>query len=411
MSSYTRSDKLYEVGDLPPLGVIPTRMRAWTIRNERLGSPLTAYKDEIINTPLPRAGEVIVANMAAGVNYNGIWAAKGAPKNVILSNGKYGDDKEDFHICGSESSGIIYAVGENVKGLKVGDEVCVTGMKYDRKCPLIANGLEPEYSPTYHIWGYEGNWGAFAQFSRVHDYQCIRKPESMSWVEAASCTATGLTVYRMLNHWKGNEIKPGDVVLIWGGSGGLGSTAIQQVKSLGGIPVAVVSSDEKGAFCIELGAQGYINRNAYKHWGSVEDISDSDYKKWLVEATKFRNTLLKVSGVNKAPAIVIEHPGSDTLATSLFVCGNGGMVVLCGATTGYKATVDLRFLWIYQKRIQGSHAGSPEECVDFLKLSEESRILPKIHKVYEWSELPKAHEDLADGDGISGKLAVLIGQK
>lgn len=402
------TEELFEVGKLPPLGVVPKRMYAWTIRTERLGDPLTAFKEEVVDTPVPRAGEVLVANISAGINYNGIWAAKGQPENVIASNGRYGDRPEKFHICGSESSGIVYAVGEGVTDVAVGDEVLVSGWKYDRNCPFIKNGGEPEYSPTYHIWGYESNWGAFAQFSRVLDIQCIRKPSCLDWDEAAVCTATGAPVNRMLRHWKGNQVREGDVVLVWGGAGGLGSSAIKQAVLYGAIPVAVVSSDERGEYCKGLGAAGYINRKKYTHWGSISNLSPQEYKEWLFQAALFRNEIFSIVGKKTQPAIVLEHPGSDTLATSLLVCASGGMVVLCGATTGYLATVDLRYLWMFQKRIQGSHAASAEDCREYFSLCENKGLRPEINRVYQWKDLPLAHSDMEKGSDLMGKYVVRI---
>lgn len=402
------TDKIYEVGTLPPLGIVPHKMHAWTLRTERLGDPLTAYKEEIVDTPLPRFGEVLVATFSVGINYNGIWASNGKPKNVIDNNGSYGDKPEDFHICGSEASGIVYAVGEGVENVSVGDKVLLTSWRYDRDSTYIKEGGEPEYSPSYHIWGYESNWGAFAQFCRVYDYQCEKKPNCLSWSEAAICSVTGITVNRMLRHWKGNEIKKGDIVLIWGGSGGLGSSAIQQVKCYGGIPIAVVSSDDKGEYCKKLGAVGYINRKNYKHWGNISDFDERNYKMWLLQATKFRNELFFIIGQKRLPNIVIEHPGSDTLATSLFVCATGGMVTLCGATTGYFASIDLRYLWIYQKRIQGSHTGSSADCKEYLSLCENNGLRPVVNRVYQWCELPKAHSDMASGNDVMGKYVVKV---
>lgn len=387
---------------------IPEFMHAWTLRTERLGNVETAFADEMVRVPKLKPSQVLVANMSAGINYNGIWAARGKPKNVIESNGLYGDRQEDFHITGSESSGIVVAVGEKVKNLKVGDEVCVFGHRYLPDCPHVKAGLPPEYSPTAHIWGYESNWGAFAEYSPVYDFQCVPKPKFMNWNEASVCTATGVTIYRMLFHWKGNELQKGDVVLIWGGSGGLGSYAIQMVRAYGGIPVAVVSDDAKGEYCVSLGAEGYINRKKYCHWGSIAGMNEKEYQIWLMQAGKFRNEIFSITG-KRSPAIVIEHPGSDTLATSLLVCKDGGMVVLCGATTGYISSIDLRYLWIHQKRIQGSHGGTTEDCRNFLTFSEEHEIKPILYKVYHWSGLPKAHADLEKGEGIKGKLAVNIG--
>ena len=78
----TYTDQIYEPGTLPPLGCIPRRMHAWTIRQDRLGDPLTAFRDEIVELPALKPHEVLVANVSVGINYNGIWAARGAPKNA-----------------------------------------------------------------------------------------------------------------------------------------------------------------------------------------------------------------------------------------------------------------------------------------------------------------------------------------
>jgi crotonyl-CoA carboxylase/reductase len=400
--------KIYSPGTLPPIGEVPHKFHAWTIRNDRLGSPEEAFKDEIVDTPELRDDEVLIAVISAGVNYNGIWAAKGEPKNVIETNGSYGDKKEDFHICGSEASGIVYAIGKNVKNVKIGDEVIVSASRYNKDCEYILSGGEPELSPSFHIWGYESNWGAFAQFCKAYDYQCTPRPANFTWDETASCIATGATVNRMLNHWEGNRIKQGDVVLIWGGSGGIGASAIQQVTAYGGIAIAVVSDDNKGEFCRSIGAKGYINRKKYDHWCNISELDDRGYKKWIVGASKFRNEMYSLIGERRNPSIVIEHPGAMTLSTSLFVCANGGMVVLCGATTGFKATVDLRHLWLYQKRIQGSHAGSSVDLENYMKLCSEKNIRPKISRVFPWEKLSEAHSEMSKGNTVFGKYVVRI---
>jgi NADPH:quinone reductase-like Zn-dependent oxidoreductase len=111
-----------------------------------------------------------------------------------------------------------------------------------------------------NVWAYETNWGSFTQFCKVQDHQCLPKPKHLSWEEAAAYMLVGATAYRMLHHWEPNTVKKDDVVLIWGGAGGLGAMAIQIVKAAGGIPIAVVSSDDKIEFCKNLGAAGVINR-------------------------------------------------------------------------------------------------------------------------------------------------------
>ncbi len=404
-----RTDKLYPVGKLPEPGVLPERMYAWTLRTENLGEPKNAFREEIVPVPEPARNEVIVANLCASVNYNGVWAALGKPKNVVAGNGSYSDKKEDFHICGSEASGIVYAVGEDVKSVKVGDRVTVSGGQFDPDCPVVRSGADPVNSPTYRVWGYEANWGGYAQFCKAMEMQCHKIPDTMTDEEASAFASAGVVAYRMLTHWEGNRIKKGDVVLIYGGTGGIGSIAIEITKELGGIPVAVVSSDERGELCKKLGAAGYVNRKKFSHWGTPPDYtSPEQQKKWLSEATKFRMAVYRAAGKKQAPAIVIEHPGADTIPTSLLVCANNGMVVLCGATSSYWASIDLRFLWIGQKRIQGCHSGSEEDFIRYMDFMSEHGIKQPIGHVYSWSELPEAHQAAYEDRAFHGKSVIRI---
>lgn len=405
----TRTSKLFDVGTLPELGTLPEKMHAWTLRNERLGDPATAFREEIVPVPEPGDDEIIVANFYAGVNHNGIWAALGKPKNVINENGNFSDPHEDFHICGSEASGIVYDIGKNVTEFQIGDYVTVGAAQYDDDCPLIRAGADPVNSPTFRVWGYEGNWGSFAQFSKVMTKQCHKIPPTLNMAEAASFTAAGVAVYRMLTHWEGNRIKEGDIVLVYGGAGAVGSIAIPLVDAMGGIPVAVVSSDERGEFCESIGARGYINRKNFTHWGSIADYTDPDVqRKWLYEAMKFRKSIWKAAGVRKDPAIVIEHPGADTMPTSIFVCDNNGMVVICGATSSYWTNLDLRFLWLGQKRLQGNHSATPEDYDRFVDFIVKNNIRQPVGQVFSWDEIPLAHKLLHEDKGAAGRMVVKI---
>jgi crotonyl-CoA carboxylase/reductase len=151
----------------------------------------------------------------------------------------------------------------------------------------------------------------------------------------------GATAYRMLHGWPEHRVQKGDGVLIWGGAGGLGSMAIQIVREAGGIPVAVVSEDDKIEYCKKLGAKGVINRKNFNHWGMLPHWKDTEaYAKWAQEARAFGKAIWDAIGEKKSPRIVFEHPGENTLPTSIFVCDTGGMVVICAGTTGYNATLD-----------------------------------------------------------------------
>src|SRR5437867_427796 len=110
---------------------------------------------------------------------------------------------------------------------------------------VMAAGGDPIVAPSSRIWGYETNWGSFAQFSRVQAHQLLPKPPQLPWAAAAAYMLVGATAYRMLCGWAPHTVEKGDVVLVWGGSGGLGSQAIQIVRAKGGLPVAVVSGEDK----------------------------------------------------------------------------------------------------------------------------------------------------------------------
>src|SRR5687768_17168546 len=233
-------------------------MAAWVIREERFGEPKDAFQIEEIEVPEPGAFEVIVRVMAAGVNYNNVWAALGKPVSVM----KYGDHPEfGHHIGGSDASGVVWKVGEGVTRWKVGDEVIVhcNMASYE---DVEVHGLDPMAAPSQMIWGYETTWGSFAQFTKVQAQQLIRKPANLTWEEAASYGLVYFTAYRMLI--TRCNLQAGDKVLIWGAAGGLGVFAVQLCKMAGAQCVGVVSSEDKGKLVMELGAEGYINRDDFK---------------------------------------------------------------------------------------------------------------------------------------------------
>lgn len=401
--------ELYDIGDAPPVGEVPAKMNAWLIRQERFGPPTSSFQKEVIDVPSIKDDEVLLYVMAAGVNYNNVWAALGIPVNVIKARNK-GGEPEDFHIGGSDASGIVYAVGKDVTNVKVGDEVVVHCGTWDRNCPWVTAGNDPMYSPTFKIWGYETNYGSFAQFTKVQAHQCMPKPAHMTWEDAAAYVLVGATAWRMLHGWPENSMKPGDPVLIWGGAGGLGSMAIQIVKAAGAIPIAVISGEDKVDYCQKLGAKGCINRKEFDHWGMLPHWKDSvGYAEWMKGVRKFGGKFWEVLGEKRQPTVVFEHPGESTIPTSLFICETGGMVVICAGTTGYNATVDLRYLWMRQKRVQGSHFANDEQCYAMNELALAGKLDACASRVFPYDELPLAHQLMHDNQHPHGNMSVLIG--
>src|SRR5437870_8386079 len=240
--------------DVEP-GTLPATMAAWVIRQEREGEPRDAFQIEEVEVPEPGAFEVIVRVMAAGVNYNNVWAALGKPVSVF----GYGDHPEyGHHIGGSDASGVVWKVGEGVTRWKPGDEVVIHCNQASYE-DVEVHGLDPLAAPSQKIWGYETSWGSFAQFTKVQAQQLIPKPPNLTWEEAASYALTYFTAYRMLIDRC--NMQAGNRVLIWGAAGGLGVFATQLCRLTGALACGVVSSVEKGALLEELGITGWIDRN------------------------------------------------------------------------------------------------------------------------------------------------------
>lgn len=397
------------IGTLPPLGEVPDTMYAQVIRQDRFGDPRTAFQIEELPVPEPKSNEVLIGVMATGINFNNVWAARGSPIDVIAARQK-GGDPNDFHIGGSDSSGVVYAIGDEVTGVAVGDEVITHPGWWNPDDPWIKAGKDPMIAPSAAIWGYDTNFGSFGQFCIAQGHQVLPKAPHLTWEEAAAPTLVGTTAYRMLFGWEGHTLKKDDLVLVWGGSGGLGSQAIQLITNHGAQAVAVVSNPERGEYCKRLGAVGYINRSDFSHWGVPPHWEDAaGQKEWTMGARSFGKALWDVLGERRNPDIVFEHPGEATVPTSIFVCEPGGMVVICAGTTGYSATVDLRYHWTRQKRFQGSHGTNDEQAIAYNRLVVSGEIDPCLGKVFSFEDIGLAHYEMEQRSETYGNRAALLG--
>jgi crotonyl-CoA carboxylase/reductase len=398
---------VYEIGQLPPIGEVPPKMHAMLVRPDRLGEPRDSIRDEVIDVPELGPRDVLVATMAAGVNFNNVWAARGVPIDVTKGQARWGEPT-DFHIVGSDASGLVYAVGSDVASVEVGDPVVIHPGQWDLDDPWVRAGRDPGLAGTFRVWGYDTCWGSMAQFTKVQEHQCLAKADHLSWEEAAAPTLTGGTAYRMLFGWPPHTVQPGDVVLVWGGSGGLGSLAIQLVTYAGGRAVAVVSSEEKADYCRSLGAVGTVNRTDFDHWGVPPAWDSPDWKAWFEGAKAFGKAVWEALGERTSPRIVFEHPGQDTIPTSNFVCDRGGMVVICAGTTGYDTMIDVRYLWYQQKRYQGSHLMNTEQAAAFNDLVRDGSIRTTLGATYRYDEIPGVHQMMGDGALPEGNVSCLV---
>jgi crotonyl-CoA carboxylase/reductase len=315
--------------------------------------------------------------------------------------------KNAYHIAGSDASGIVWEVGSKVKRWKVGDEVvihCNQDDGDDEEC----NGGDPMFSPSQRIWGYETPDGSFAQFARVQDRQLLERPKHLTWEEAACYTLVLATSYRMLFGHRPHTLKPGHNVLVWGASGGLGSMATQLCATSGANAIGVVSDNDKRDFVMSLGAKGVINRKDFNCWGQMPTVGTPEYDAWNKEVRKFGKAIWDVTGKGVNVDCVFEHPGESTFPVSCFVVKRGGMVVICAGTTGYNLTMDARYLWMHQKRVQGSHFAHLQQASQANKLVVERRIDPCMSEVLPWEQIPKAHMRMWKNEHRPGNMAVLV---
>ncbi|MBK5109955.1 MAG: crotonyl-CoA carboxylase/reductase [Thermoleophilia bacterium] len=385
--------------DVQP-GDLPEKMAAWVIRPETMGEPNEAFKLEEIETPEPGAFEVIVRVMAAGVNFNNVWAALGKPVSVF----GYGDHPEyGHHIGGSDASGVVWKVGDGVTRWKPGDEVVVHCNQASYE-DVEVHGLDPMAAPSQKIWGYETTWGSFAQFTKVQAQQLLPRPRNLSWAEASSYGLTYFTAYRMLMDQA--RIQAGHNVLIWGAAGGLGVFAVQLCKAAGANAVGVVSSDEKGELVKKLGAVDYINRNEFSGMMRTGNETPEEEKERFKVSRAFAKRAKEILG--DAPDVVFEHVGQATFPTSVFMVKPFGKVVICGATSGYNLDFDVRYLWMRQKQIIGSHFANAYECMKANQLMAEGKIRPVLWKTMEFDGVPEAHQMLHENQHL-GKIAILVG--
>ncbi|WP_198652908.1 crotonyl-CoA carboxylase/reductase [Actinocorallia populi] len=345
--------------------------------------------------------ECIVAVMSAAINFNTVWSAIFEPVPTFAFLEKFGRQgwygaRHDlpYHILGSDASGVVVRTGVGVKNWKVGDKVVVSPAYVDEEDHAsYDDGMMTE---TQLAWGFETNFGSLGEFCVVKANQLIRKPAHLTWEESASNTLCAATAYRMLVGRHGARMKQGDVVLVWGGTGGLGSYATQLVKNGGGIPVAVVGSEAKADLVRRQGVEHVINRSELGL--GAEGFRHRKAGRVLGEAIRAQ--------VGEDPQIVFEYLGAETFGASVYVAKRGGKIVTCGSSTGYQHQYDNRFLWMRLKSIVGSHGFNYHEAVETNRLIGLGMIHPTLSKVFDLDGAGEATRAVQTNQHV-GKVAVL----
>jgi crotonyl-CoA carboxylase/reductase len=212
----------------------------------------------------------------------------------------------------------------------------------------------------------------------------------------------------MLFGHRPHVLRPGHNVLVWGASGGLGSMAVQLISTAGANAIGVISDESKREFVMSLGAKVVVNINDFKCWGQMPKVNTPEYDNWTKEARKFGKAIWDITGKGNDVDMVFEHPGEATFPVSCLVVKRGGMVVFCAGTTGYNLTFDARYVWMRQKRIQGSHFANLYQASQANRLMVERRLDPCMSEVFPWADIPRAHTKMWKNEHLPGNMAVLV---
>jgi crotonyl-CoA reductase len=343
--------------------------------------------------------EALIAVMAAGVNHNTVWSATFEPVPTFKFLARYGrrgtwEARHDlpYHVIGSDAAGVIVRVGVGVRRWSAGDRVVIAPGYIDPEDPAAQDDSVTSSEPL--AWGFETNFGGLADFAVVKASQLLPKPPHLTWEEAACTTLCAATSYRMLASPRGARMKQGDIVLVWGATGGLGGYAVQLVRNGGGIAVGVVSSPAKAELARELGCAGVINREMLGAGGLA------DAQGWRLLGEEIRRQ------VGEDPHIVFEHSGRETFGASVYVARRNGTVVTCGSSTGYQHAYDNRHLWMKVKRIIGSHGANYQESWEANRLVKLGMLTPTLSRVYPLAEVGEAARGVQQGTHL-GKTSVL----
>jgi crotonyl-CoA reductase len=352
-----------------------------------------------VSTPELAPDEVYMAVMASSINFNTVWTSIFEPISTFGALKRLARESEwarrhdlPYHVVGSDASGVVLRVGSAVRNWKPGDRVTVHCNHVDDQDPSSHD--DSMMGNNQRIWGYETNFGGLADLAVVKANALMPKPAHLSWEEAAVNALCNSTSYRMLVSANGARMKQGDVVLIWGATGGIGAYATQYVLNGGGIPVCVVSSPDKADILRKMGVEHIIDRAAagYQFW---KDEHTHDETEWRRLGKDIRDLC------GEDPDIVFEHPGRNTFAASTYVTKKGGTIVTCAATSGFMMEFDNRYFWMRLKKLVGSHFANYKESYEANRLISKGMIHPVMSQVFDLAHTGEAayqvHHNMHEG--------------
>jgi NADPH:quinone reductase-like Zn-dependent oxidoreductase len=335
------------------------------IRFHEFGGPeVLRYED--IPDPKPRKDQVLVRVRACSLNHLDIWVRKGLP-GVKLP-----------HILGSDIAGEIAEIGEYVTGFKTGQRVLLAPMVFCNRCAKCAAGSH-NYCREFAVLG-NGVDGGNCELIAVPAVNVIPIPDGLDFNQAASVPLVFLTSWHMLVRRAG--IRQGQTVLVLGGGSGVGISAIQIAKLFHARVITTAGDETKLEKARALGADYGINHYKQKISEEVRRITNKE-------------------GVD----IVVEHVGTATWDESMKSLKAGGTIVTCGATTGFDAKFDLRFLFARQLSFLGSYMGTMGDLYDVLGHVFAGRLKPVVDRTFPLENTPAAHEYM-EASQMFGKIVI-----
>jgi NADPH:quinone reductase-like Zn-dependent oxidoreductase len=338
-------------------------MRAAVIH--QFGGPeVLSYED--VPDPKPRKDQILVRVRACAMNHLDLWVRKGIP-GVKLP-----------HILGSDIAGEIVEVGEYVAGFRLGQRVLLAPMHFCNHCEHCVAGRQ-NFCREFTVLGNLVD-GGNCELIAVPAVNVIPIPDSLGFNEAASVPLVFLTAYHMLTGRA--SVRPGNIVLVLGANSGVGIAAIQIAKLFQATVIATAGDERKMERARELGADYVINHYAQKIGNEARKITNK-------------------AGVD----IVVEHVGKATWAESIKALKLGGTLVTCGATTGYEASIDLRFLFSRQQTVLGSYMGTMGELHEVLKHVFSGKLKPVVDRTSPLQEVRAAHEYMENSQ-MFGKIVL-----
>lgn len=343
-----------------------TSMRA--VRLHEVNGRAEFRLDKDVEVPTPKAGEVLLAVKACGLNQVDLLTRDGqTPAAIPLP-----------HISGTEVAGEVVSVGPGVTEWKVGERVVVDPILSCGGCSFCLSG-QTNMCLRGRVFGVQTQ-GGYAERVVAPAHQLVRLPESLSYAEAAAVAVTGPTAWHMLR--RRADIRIGEDVLIIAAGAGIGVLGMQIAAAAGARVIVTAGSEDKLRQARELGAQFAVNHR--------EPSWPEQVRQWTG---------------GRGVDVVFEHVGAATWEGSLRSLARGGRMVTCGGHSGFSVNINLWHLFVKEHTIIGSFAGSRDDFMNVLRLVEQRKIKPVIQQVFSLEDLTKA-QALMESRQVFGKLII-----